>query len=75
MEAASRIDSQQLSAQLVVCKLRQQDLVLSHGASKPSPNVAILAWMADLAEHTCVEKQSHRADLSTGPVELRRLTG
>src|SRR5262249_26473798 len=60
--------------QLVVCELGQHELVFDHRAPKPRANIAILARMADLAEHTRVEEQSHR--LSTiGPVELRSAAG
>lgn len=63
-EALTRIDPQQLSPQLVVRELRQEKLVLGGRAPKPRAHVVVLAGVADLSEHSRIEEQPHREDLS-----------
>jgi hypothetical protein len=54
-----RADPQELAAKLVVGDLRHEELVLSNGAAKPGSNVVVLAGVADLAEHSCIEHEPH----------------
>lgn len=57
--------SQQLPAELVVGDLGDQELVLANRAPKPRPDVVILAWVADLAEHAGIQYQSHGVGFSS----------
>lgn len=59
-EALTRIDP----PQLVVRELRQEKLVLGGRAPKPRAHVVVLAGVADLSEHSRIEEQPHREDLS-----------
>lgn len=63
-KAVTRIDPKQLSPQLVVRELRQEKLMLGDRAPKPRAHVVVLAGVADLSEHSRIEEQPHREDLS-----------